>query len=64
MTNDGNPDILHINIIEGLAVQIQEHLVSVNPRTAEQAEAKDKALNKFNAWQRNQLFDLRREFEE
>lgn len=59
-----NPSITHINIIEGLAAEIQGHLSAISPQTAEQAEVKDKAMNRFNAWQMNQLHELRKEFEE
>lgn len=58
-----NPDIIHINIIEGLATEIQSHLSAISPQTAEQAEVKDKAMNRFNAWQINNLHELRLGFE-
>lgn len=58
-----NNELTHVNLIEGLIFQIHGHLEAINVRTAEQAEAKEQARNKLAAWEKSQLYGLRKEFE-
>lgn len=61
---DGDTNIAHINIIEGLVSEIHGHLEAISASNVEQAEVKDAARNKLANWEEFQLFSLRKEFEE
>lgn len=58
-----NSSLTHINQIEGLISGVQEHLEAITVKTAEQAEVKDAAVGKLASWEKNQLFELRKEYE-
>lgn len=58
-----NAELTHINIIEGLISEVHGHLEAINATNVEQAEVKDAARNKLSSWERVQLFELRKEFE-
>lgn len=64
MANDGDTNIAHVNIIEGLINETRGHLEAISATTVEQAEVKDAARNKLVNWEEFQLFALRKEFEE
>lgn len=59
-----NNELTQINILEGLVSQMHGHLEAINATTIDQAEVKDAARNKLASWERVQLHELRREFEQ
>lgn len=58
-----NINIVHIEAIEGLSIQIGEHLNQITEENPEQREAKYKALEYLASFESNQVLELRRQFE-
>jgi len=63
MNNNANANIMHVEAIEGLAQQINEHLEASTADTVEQHEIKEQAIKNLAEWQKTDLHDLRRAYE-
>lgn len=61
--NSANIDVFHIDCINGLLMEIHEHLKGIVAKTIDQRGYKDAALKALNGLQINELHKLRRVFE-
>ena len=61
--SDGNVNIVHVEAIEGLAVQIGERISKLVQENTEQHEAKYEALDYLANYEVNQISNLRKAFE-
>jgi len=62
MTNN-NENIVHINIIEGLLSQVNEHIAKIEEENHSQKTAKDLAFEEMNLFQTTTLHNLRKQYE-
>ncbi len=63
MSSENNKNIVHINSIEGLLSQVNEHLYEIEPENPTQHTSKDQALDEIDEFQKTTLFELRNNFE-
>jgi len=63
MNNNANTNLMHVDAVEGLAMQINEHLDALIADTVEQHEIKEQAIKNLAEWQKIDLHDLRRAYE-
>ena len=54
-----NENIVHINAIEGLMSQVNEHLVDIKPEYPKQEKAVSAALEEVDLFQKTTLYILR-----
>ena len=58
-----NTNIVHVEAVEGLAIQIGEQLSQLKEETPEQRDAKYEALEYLANFETNQILELRRQYE-
>ena len=60
---NGNENIVHVEAIEGLAIEINSHIKSLRPKNARQSLSQNQASEDMNDFQVGTLHDLRILFE-
>ncbi len=60
---ENNVNIVHVEAIEGLAIQIGEHLGQLKEENPEQREAKYEALGYLANFETTQILELRKQYE-
>lgn len=63
MSSENNKNIAHINSIEGLLSQVNDHLDDIVPENPEQHTSKSQAIDEIDLFQKTTLFDMRKLFE-
>ncbi|KKN74441.1 hypothetical protein LCGC14_0390610 [marine sediment metagenome] len=63
MRSENNTNIAHINSIEGLLSQVNEHLDQIEPENPKQQAQKSMAIEEIDVFQKTTLFDMRTLFE-
>lgn len=63
MNNNANTNIVHIQAIEGLAMQINDHLDALTEDTVEKYNIKLNTMKAMADWQAIALYSLRRAYE-
>jgi len=63
MSSENNTNISHVNSIEGLLSQVNEHLCQITPENSEQHKSKDRAIEEIDLFQKTTLFEMRNKFE-
>jgi len=60
---ENNENIAHVNSIEGLLSQVNEHLDNIVPENPRQRLSKDQAIEEIDLFQKTTLYDMRILFE-
>ena len=60
---ENNKNIAHINSIEGLLSQVNEHLDQLEPENPEQYKSKSQAIEEIDLYQKMTLYKMRSLFE-
>lgn len=61
--NENNKNIVHINSIEGLLSQVNEHLDYIVPENPRQRISKGNAVEEIDLFQKTTLYEMRILFE-
>lgn len=57
--DENNKNIAHINSIEGLMSQVNDHLYHIEPENPEQHKLKSQGVEEIDLFQKTTLHDLR-----
>jgi hypothetical protein len=60
---ENNKNIVHVNSIEGLVSQVNEHLDQLEPENPDQHKSKSQAFEDIDLFQKTTLFEMRTLYE-